>query len=133
MRDMVNQLKKHKVNFTEKGGEDPQQSIDNANSGFVETIGKVFKVKADIIPLKEKETINTKKKLDLFNKNVQSFREEFLQSLPFDYDDKMTMDEINASYSVVLTYRVKLVKIEQEAHNQNNLEKLFELQRSHYK
>ena len=48
---MLVKLKKHNVPVTEKGGEDPLQAIDNANSNFIETYGRVFKVKAEIIPL----------------------------------------------------------------------------------
>lgn len=42
LKDMVVYLKKHNVTITEKGEEDPLQSIDNANSDFTETVGKVF-------------------------------------------------------------------------------------------
>lgn len=51
MKDMVIKLKKHNVPITEKGTDDPLQQIDNANSNFIEIYGRVFKVKADIIPL----------------------------------------------------------------------------------
>ena len=35
----------------EKGEEDPLQSIDNSHTQFNETTQKVFKIKADILPL----------------------------------------------------------------------------------
>lgn len=54
---MVMYLKKHNVVIQEKGEEDPLQAIDNSNSDFTETVAKVFKVKADIIPLQRQETI----------------------------------------------------------------------------
>lgn len=49
LKDIISKLKKHNVIMQEKGGEDPLQSIDNANSNFNEMVGKVFQVKADII------------------------------------------------------------------------------------
>lgn len=54
---MVVYLKKHNIQIQEKGEEDPLQAIDNATSDFTETVGKVFQVKADIIPLQRQETI----------------------------------------------------------------------------
>lgn len=51
MKEMVNKLKKHGVQIMEKGEEDPLQSIDNAYTQFNETTQRVFKIKADILPL----------------------------------------------------------------------------------
>lgn len=48
---MVIKLKKHNINFTEKGTEEPLQAIDNINSQFDATIQHVFIVKAEILPL----------------------------------------------------------------------------------
>lgn len=94
-KDIVLKLKKHNVILQEKGGEDPLQQIDNVNSSFKEMESKVFSVKADIIQLQVKESVNIKNNIDLFNKKVVAFREEFLKTLPFDYDDKLGMEEIN--------------------------------------
>lgn len=42
LKDIVTKLKKHNVILQEKGGEDPLQSIDNANSNFNEMYARVF-------------------------------------------------------------------------------------------
>lgn len=55
MRDMVMKLKKHNVPIFEKKEDDPLQSIDTVKGSFLETSGKVFKVKADIIQFKDQE------------------------------------------------------------------------------
>jgi len=127
MKDMVIKLKKHNVSITEKGTDDPLQQIDNANSNFIETYGRVFKVKADIIPLQTEETYNIKKDLDIFMKEVEVFRKDFLAHLPFDYTESMSYDNINSSYDVIMEYYKKLLVMESKAAEYNNLEKLFEL------
>jgi len=45
IKEIVNQLKKHNVSFTEKGSEDPIQSIDNSCSEFQEIKLKITKIK----------------------------------------------------------------------------------------
>lgn len=133
LKDIISKLKKHNVIMQEKGGEDPLQSIDNANSNFNEMVGKVFQVKADIIQLQVKESVNIKNNIDQFNKKVVLFRDEFLKTLPFDYDDRITIDEINDKYKILMVYYAKTKEIEAEANEFNRLEKLFELQKSNYK
>ena len=115
MKDMVVKLKKHNVIITEKGTDDPLQQIDNANSNFIEIYGRVFKVKADIIPLQAEESQNIRKDLDIFMKEVEQFRKEFLQNLPFDYTDSMSIDNINNSYDTIMLYYGKVLAIEQRA------------------
>lgn len=127
MKDMVIKLKKHNVPITEKGTDDPLQQIDNANSNFIEIYGRVFKVKADIIPLQAEETQNIKRDLDVFMKEVEAFRKEFLAKLPFDYTESMTYENINNAYDTIMVYYNKLIAIEARAQEYNNLEKLFEL------
>jgi len=112
MKDMVVKLKKHNVIITEKGTDDPLQQIDNANSNFIEIYGRVFKVKADIIPLQAEESQNIRKDLDIFMKEVEQFRKEFLQNLPFDYTDSMSIDNINNSYDTIMLYYGKVLAIE---------------------
>ncbi len=133
LKDMVVKLKKHNVVVQEKGAEDPLQAIDNANTEFKEMVDKVFKVKSEIIPLQAKETIEIKKRLEKFNEKVNAYRKEILATLPFDYDDKLTIDEINQRYKSIDKYYAKTCEIENEAHEYNKLERLFELQRQQYK
>lgn len=51
IKDMVMILKKNQEPLQEKNEEDPLQVIDNCFTLFNETTQKVFKVKADILPL----------------------------------------------------------------------------------
>jgi dynein heavy chain len=51
MKEMVNTLKKHSINMLDRGEEEPLQAIDNTYAAFKETTQKVFKIKADILPL----------------------------------------------------------------------------------
>jgi hypothetical protein len=74
---MVNTLKKHSINMLDKGEEEPLQAIDNTFAAFKETTQKVFKIKADILPLQTQEAINIKKRLDVFSKKVKEFRTNF--------------------------------------------------------
>jgi len=62
-----------------------------------------------------KESVNIKNNIDLFNKKVVAFREEFLKTLPFDYDDKLNIEEINDKYKIIMTYWDKTKQIEKEA------------------
>ena len=52
------------------------------------------KVKSDIIPMINQETIQIKKRLELFSEKVKNFRDNFLKTLPFHYDEKCSMEEI---------------------------------------
>jgi dynein heavy chain len=64
---------------------------------------------------------------------AQDFRKEFLGNLPFTYDEQMSTEEINYSYTKIDEFYQKLKVIEKEAHDYNQLEKLFELEKSGYK
>lgn len=96
-------------------------------------VNDVFKVKSEIIPLQAKEAVVIKKNLDNFLIKINEFRKDFLANLPFDYTDNMTNDEISAQYKVIDLYYKKTCDMEKEAQDYNNLERLFELQRSQYK
>ena len=52
------------------------------------------KVKSDIIPMINQETIQIKKRLELFSEKVKNFRDNFLKTLPFAYDENCSMEEI---------------------------------------
>jgi len=43
---------------------------------------------------------------------VENFRKNFLATLPFSYNERMTIDEINDSYRVIMEYYNKLVAME---------------------
>lgn len=130
LKDMVAKLKKHNIVVQEKGAEEPLQAIDNANTAFKEMVNDVFKVKSEIIPLQAKEAVVIKKNLDNFLIKINDFRKDFLANLPFDYTDNMSNDEISAQYKTIDLYYKKTCDMEKEAQDYNNLERLFELQRS---
>ena len=129
LHNMVVLLKKHGVTLEE----DYQNTIDASYTQYYETSRRVFEVKADILPLITKEKAAIKKRIDQFAIQVQEFRNEFLQKVPTNYDDKMEMGQINASYDVLTDYYNKLTKIEAEAKEYENLEQLFELEQTSYK
>lgn len=93
----------------------------------------MFKIKADILPLQTQEAANIKKDLVTFGKKVKDFRQEFLSNLPFEYHGEQSFEKIHLAYGQIDEYYLKLTKIKQEANDFNNLEKLFELEQSHYK
>ena len=116
LKDMFAKLKKHGVLVQEKGQDDPLQVIDNANSEFSEMANMVLtKVKSDIIPMINQETIQIKKRLELFSEKVKNFRDNFLKTLPFHYDEKCSMEEIQANYKIIDSYYLKTCEIDTEA------------------
>jgi len=129
LRDMVNLLKKHSVGLEE----DYLNVIDTVYSNYYETKNKVFDLKADILPLQTREAKALQKRLDQFSQQVQNFRTDFLQNLPFSYDDKMDIMAINKCYEQITSYYMDLCKIEEEAKEYNNLEHLFEMEQTNYK
>jgi len=64
---------------------------------------------------------------------VKAFRQEFLSTLPFDYNGQQSFEVINMAYGLIDEYHLKLSNIKKEANDFNNLEKLFELEQSEYK
>lgn len=64
---------------------------------------------------------------------MSSFRQDYKANLPFSYDEKSSIDEIQDSYKTIMKYYNTLVSIDDEAKEYNKLEKLFELQISKYK
>ena len=133
IKEMVLKLKKHYIQMQEKGQEDTLQDIDNTFASFNETTQRVFKIKADILPLQVEETINIKKSLDEFSQKVIDFRADFLKNMPFNYDDQYDINRIERSYVTINDYYSKLLKMEAERNEFNNLEKLFELEKTNYK
>lgn len=104
MKAMVLKLKKHGISVTEKGEEEPLVGIENANNKYMETSKKVFQIKADILQLQTTESIEIKKKLDDFHKQVEAFRSEYKGNLPYSYDENATMKNIMENYGLIDTY-----------------------------
>jgi hypothetical protein len=66
IKEMVNVLKLHGYLTPDKNQEEPLQAIDNTQALFNETTQRVFKIKADILPLQTQEAANIKKELVKF-------------------------------------------------------------------
>ena len=115
MRNMVIKLKKHGIQVTEKGEDEPIQAIEAAEGGFNETEKKVNEIKKDIINIIGDEAIEVKKKLDAFGVKVNHFKTEFKANLPYVYDDNIGIPEIMESYAKIDEYYLQLLKFEQEA------------------
>ena len=133
MRNMVTKLKKHGIQVAEKGEDEPLQAIESSEGGFNETEKKVNEIKKDIINIIGDEAIEVKKKLDTFGAKVSAFKTEFKANLPYIYDENLGVKEIMDSYEKIDAYYVKLLKFEQEARENAELEDLFELERRNYK
>lgn len=132
MKSMVVKLKKHSVPILDKG-EDPIQAIETAFANFNETDKKVNEIKKDILSLIVEESIQIKKKLDDFSKQVDGFKTDFKANLPYTYDENMTLQEIQNKYKVIDDYYAKLQSFEQQARQNAELENLFELDARQYK
>lgn len=128
MKETVQLLKKHGV---EPEG-DLLIKIENAKTSLVEASERALgPIKEQILPLQNKEGTNIKKHLEDFSKKVKDFRKEFLANCP--YNGKETSNEIiDQAYLTIGTYYQKTVEFEEEAKRYNNLETLFELQKSGY-
>jgi len=51
--------------------------------------------------LKELETQVIKNKLDAFRSEVTDYRKEFLEQLPFNYDERLPIDKITSNYDLI--------------------------------
>ena len=128
MKETVQLLKKHGV----QPEEDLLLKIENSKTSLVEVSERALgPVKEQILPLQNKEGTNIKKSLEQFSIKVIDFRNEFLSNCP--YHIKETSNEIiDEAYEKISEYYTKTVALEEEAKRYNNLETLFELQKSGY-
>lgn len=128
MKETVQLLKKHGVQHEE----DLLLKIENSKTSLIEVSEKALgSVKEEILPLQTKEGANIKRQLEKFSVRVIEFRNEFLQKCP--YLTKEVSDKIiDDAYELVSNFYSKTVELENEAKNYNNLETLFELQKSGY-
>jgi len=69
--------------------------------------------------LKSNEAEELKKKLKEFEKKINEFRKDFLENLPFKYNERMTIDDVNDCYRQIMTYKGKLTDLEEEANEYN--------------
>jgi dynein heavy chain, axonemal len=128
MRETVMILKKNNIPLER----DLLGMIEQARTRIEETNEKALEVKEVILPLQTQETKNIKKDLDAFTIEVKLFRSEFIAERPC-LKDTSSPAIVENSYNAISTFYKKLVEIENKAKEYNNLETLFELQKSGYK
>ena len=128
MKETVQLLKKHGVH----ADEDLLLKIENSKTSLVEVSEKALgPVKEQILPLQTTEGANIKKNLDEFSIKVKKFREEFQKNCPYHVKES-TNETIDKAYETISEYYAKTVELELQAKRYNDLETLFELQKSGY-
>lgn len=129
MKQTIMLLKKHGV----KMDEDFLVKLENCKTTLVEVSEKALgPVKEAILPLQNQEAGNIKKKLQDFVKKVAEYRIKFQQRNPY-HIDQSSIDIINQSYGTITEFYNETMQMEEEAKDLNNLETLFDLQKSSYK
>jgi len=89
-------------------------------------------VKESILPLQNQEAQNIKCRLARFGVVVQEFRIKFQNTLPY-HVAETSQEIIDGAYNMISAFYIETCKLEEEARELNNLETLFDLQRSSYK
>lgn len=128
LREQVTLLKKHGVVMDAE----LMTKIENMKTKWEDLKLKVNNVKAIILPHQTEETKRIKVQLSQFDEKVSHFREDFQAKSPFSFED-LSDEIINNAYKTIDSELVALQVIELEARNYNNLNTLFELEKSAYK
>lgn len=128
MRDQVTLLKKHGV----MPQNDILTEIENLKTKWEELKLQVNSVKAIILPHQTEETKQIKKRLSEFESQVDVYRESFLKVCPFDFGE-LNDEKLSTSYKILDSQYLELCKLEVVAKEKNNLNTLFELQKSSFR
>lgn len=128
MKETVQLLKKHGVHPEE----DLLIKIENSKTSLNDVSEKALgPVKEQILPLQMQEGTNISSQLKKFGVKVVDFRTEFMQKCPYHIKD--TSDEIiDQAYKTISEFYNRTIELEDEARRYNNLETLFEMQKSGY-
>lgn len=107
--------------------------LENCKTALTEVSERALRdVKEAILPLQTQEAGNIKDRLRKFSITVAEYRLEFQNNCP--YHIQQSSNEIIAkSYATIETYLKKTIDLETEASQLNDLETLFDLQKSSYK
>jgi len=128
MKQTVQLLKKHGV----QPDEDLLLKIENSKTSLNDVSEKALgPIKEQILPLQNKEGTNIKKQLAEFSIDVEKFREEFQKKCPY-HIKETDVQVIDDSYLMISEYYNKTIALEEQAKRYNNLETLFEIQKSGY-
>ena len=129
MKQTVMLLKKHGI----KMEEDFLVKLENCKTQLIEVSEKALgPVKEAILPLQNQEAGNIKKKLEGFKGKVAEFRIKFQQYCPY-HIDQYSVAIIDSSYNLITDFYNQTLEMEEEAKALNNLETLFDIQKSTYK
>ncbi|CAG9311235.1 unnamed protein product [Blepharisma stoltei] len=128
MRENITLLKKHGVQM--EG--DLITKIEDQKTKWEDLKLKVNEVKAVILPHQTEETKKIKINLSAFDDRVSKFREDFLRDCPQKFED-LTDDVINNAYQTIDRLYKDLIVIDKEASGYNELNELFELEKSNYR
>jgi dynein heavy chain len=129
MKQAIMLMKKHQV----KMEEDYLVTLETNKSQLKDVAEKALgPVKESILPLQNQEAQNIKGRLARFGVVVQEFRIKFSNTIPKDLLET-SPEIIDKAYALIGDYYEQTCKLEEEARELNNLETLFDLQRSSYK
>jgi len=133
MKDTVVLLKKHGEITPQPDKEDYLVIIERMKSKLKEVSQQALgPVKEEILPLQNQEASNIKQRLSDFSKKVEKFRQEFQTNCPYHIEDS-SPEIIDQAYQTIGIYYDKAIDLEKEAGELNNLETLFDLQKTTYK
>lgn len=142
VKELINLLKVHiepkfyndkDNNGFEYNIDDYQAVVEEVQTKFSEIFQQVIQVKTNILGLQQKETESLKKEIQVFSQKVQRFRQDFLENAPFRFNLDTTVPEVHHAYQIIEDFRTKVREIKAEAAKYNDLENLFELERTKYK
>jgi len=129
MKQAIMLMKKHQV----KMDEDFLVTLETSKSQLKEVSEKALgPVKESILPLQNQEAQNIKGRLARFGVVVQEFRIKFDNHVP-KHITETTPEIIASAYDQITEFYTETCQLEEEAKELNNLEGLFDLQRSSYK
>jgi hypothetical protein len=124
MRDQFATLKKHQVPMDQ----DIMNKVEDLKTRWEDLKLKVNNVKAIILPIQTEEIKNIKVKLEKFEAKVDSFRKDFLDTCPFNFEES-SEEVVNNAYTKVDETYEKLLVVEEKARKRNDMNSLFELEK----
>lgn len=129
MKEMIQLLKKHQVTMQE----DFLVVLEESKTSLTEVSEYALStVKENILPLQTQESKNIKEELAAFTRKVEKFRAEFLATCPY-HIEQSSQEIIDKSYVTIAEYYDRTNELDEEAKSLNNLETLFDIQKSTYK
>jgi len=129
MKETIMLLKKHQV----KMDEDFLVTLEKSQTNLTDVSEKALgPVKEAILPYKDKESGNILTRRKKFERKIAEFRVEFQGNCPYHIQES-SPEIIDQAYDTIMLYHQKTLDLDEEAKELNNLETLFDLQKSSYK